>query len=305
MGDRREVFESDVMKANSMMEAGSWSGIELVRIPKGPFVMGSTDDSVLAWDDEKPQHTVGIPYDYWIGKYPVTTAQFGEFARSTAFETRAEREGWAWVWDSRNEQWRKGEGANWRNQLGTDSNTIFFEKHPVASVCWHDALAFCEWLNQKHGRNLPPGYHFRLPSEAEWEKAARGTDGREWPWGNDFDAALCNSREKGKVCTTPVGAYSPQGDSPYGVADMSGNVWEWTLTLWGTDRDKSDYVYPYVGDDGRENQAAGDGAFRIIRGGSFKDDRKGMRCACRDLDPPHYSLNNLGFRVFVAPTLAT
>jgi len=84
---------------------------------------------------------------------------------------------------------------------------------------------------------------------------------------------------------------------------MSGNVWEWTLTLWGEDRDKSDYVYPYAVDDGREDLGAGDGVYRIIRGGSFKDDMKGVRCACRDLDPPNYSLNNLGFRVFAAPIL--
>jgi len=293
------------MKPNLTMEAECWGGIEFVRIPNGPFVMGSKDENEMAWDDEKPQHTLDLAYDYWVGKHPVTNAQFGEFARSTAFETSAEREGWAWVWDPGNEQWGRGEGANWRNLLGSTSSIPDFDRHPVVSVCWYDALAFCGWLSQEHGGDLPPGYQFRLPSEAEWEKAARGADGYEWPWGNAFDAALCNSRDVGKVCTTPVGAHSPQGDSAYGVAGMSGNAWEWTLTQWGTDRDKSDYVYPYVGGDGRESQQAGDGAFRIIRGGSFKDDFKGMRCACRDLDLPQYSLNNLGFRVFIAPTLVT
>jgi formylglycine-generating enzyme required for sulfatase activity len=168
-------------------------------------------------------------------------------------------------------------------------------------VCWYDALAYCEWLSQQHNSILQLGYHFRLPSEAEWEKAARGVDAREWPWGNTYDAALCNSKDGGKLRTTSVGAYSPHGDSFYGVSDMSGNVWEWTITLWGEGRDKPDFVYPYRGTDGRENQRAGDGFYRIVRGGSFKDDSKGVRCACRDLDPPHYALNNLGFRVFAAP----
>lgn len=101
---RREVFESGIMKPNSIKEAGSWIGIDFVRIPKGQFVMGSKDENELAWDDEKPQHTLEIPYDYRIAKHPVSNAQFGEFVRSTAFETRAEREGWAWVWNTRTGQ---------------------------------------------------------------------------------------------------------------------------------------------------------------------------------------------------------
>jgi formylglycine-generating enzyme required for sulfatase activity len=301
LGHRSEVFESGIMEPNSIEEVGSWIDIDFMRIPKGWFVMGSKDENELAWDDEKPQHTLEIPYDYWIGKHPVTNARFGAFVRSTAFETRAEREGWGWVWDTRREQWGKVEGANWRNPLGANKNVAALEAHPVVQVCWYDALVFCEWLNQKQINNLPHGYHFRLPNEAEWEKSARGVDGHEWPWGNAFDAALCNSRDDGEFRTTPVGAHSPQGNSTYGVADMSGNVWEWTLTLWGTDRDNPDYVYPYFGGDGRENQSAGDGYFRIIRGGSFKDDIGGVRCACRDLDPPYYSLNNLGFRVVCSP----
>ena len=275
--------------------------MEFVQIPSGQFIMGSKDDNEMAWDDEKPQHTPEIPYDYWIARHPVSNAQFGDFVRATAFETRAEQDGWAWVWDTGTGQWRKAEGSSWRNPLGMEGGDLALEQHPVVQVCWHDALAYCSWLTQNHAGTLPPGHHFRLPSEAEWEKAARGVHGYEWPWGNAYDASLCNSRDSGRFCTVPVGAYSPQGDSVYGVADMSGNVWEWTLTLWGKDRDRAEYVYPYVGDDGRENQGAGDEYYRIIRGGSFKDDMGGMRCACRDLDPPHYSLNNLGFRVFVAP----
>jgi formylglycine-generating enzyme required for sulfatase activity len=208
------------MKLNSGKEARAWGGIDFVRIPKGGFIMGSKDDNDLAWGDEKPQHSLEIPCDYWIGRFPVSNAQFGEFVHSTAFETRAEREGWCWVWSIIDGQWEKKEGANWKHPLGANSSITTLEEHPVVHVCWFDARAFCEWLNQKHVNDLQQGYHFRLPSEAEWEKAARGTDGREWPWGNGFDAALCNSKEGGKICTTPVGAHSPQGDSAYGIADM-------------------------------------------------------------------------------------
>jgi formylglycine-generating enzyme required for sulfatase activity len=290
------------MKPNSIEGATARTGVDFVRVPKGQFQMGSKGENELAWDDEKPQHSISIPYDFWIGRFPVNNAQFAEFVRSTSFETRAEREGWCWVWNTRDDQWEKTEGASWKHPLGANSTTAALQEHPVVQVCWYDALAFCEWLNQEHGSDLPQGYHFRLPTEAEWEKAARGTDGREWPWGNDYDAARCNSKDAGKVCTVPVGTHSPQGDSPYGVADMSGNVWEWTLTLWGTDRDVPEFVYPYRPNDGRDDKSAGDDFYRIIRGGSFKDGIQGVRSACRDLDPPHYSLNNLGFRVFVAPT---
>ncbi len=285
-------------------EARAWGGLEFVRIPKGLFVMGSMDGDELAWDDEKPQHMSDIRDDYWIARFPVTNAQFGAFAHATSYETRAERDGWAWVWDGRAEEWMKIQAADWRHPLGLHSEPTELADHPVVQVCWYDALAFCEWFDQEHGWFLPQGYVFRLPTEAEWEKAARGTEGRTWPWGNTYDATLCNSKEGGPIRTIPIGIHTPDGDSVYGVADMSGNAWEWTVTLWGDDRDSPAFVYPYNRHDGRENLAAGDRFFRIIRGGSFKDDRKGVRAACRDLDPPYYSLSNLGFRVAAAPPLA-
>jgi formylglycine-generating enzyme required for sulfatase activity len=267
--------------------------------------MGSRDDNELAWDDEKPQHIFEIPYDYWIARFPVSNAQFAEFVRSTSFETRAEQDGWCWVWSSRDGKWGKQEGASWKHPLGANSNIDALEEHPVVQICWYDALAFCEWFSQKYIDGLQQGYRFLLPSEAEWEKAARGTDGREWPWGNDFDAARCNSRDGGKLCTTSVRAYFPQGNSVYGVAEMSGNIWEWTLTLWGEDRNTPAFGYPYRKGDGRENLKAGDGFYRVIRGGSYKDNVKGVRCACRDIDPPYYSLSNLGFRLFLVPASET
>jgi sulfatase modifying factor 1 len=281
----------------------TWGGIDFVRIPKGLFIMGSKEDNDLAWSDEFPQHAFEIPYEYWVGRFPVSNAQFEGFAVSTTYETRAEREGWAWVWDTSAKKWKKTEGANWKHPLGTHSDLSVLMEHPVVQVSFYDAVAFCEWMNQDQIEDLLEGYHFSLPSEPEWENAGRGPDGREFPWGNDFDPLRCNSIDGGKAGTVHVGCNSPEGDSVYGAADMSGNVWEWTITLWGEDRDNPAFVYPYNPKDGREKRDAGDSFFRIIRGGSFKDNVKGVRSAVRDLDPPYFSLNNLGFRVFVVPKI--
>jgi iron(II)-dependent oxidoreductase len=99
----------------------------------------------------------------------------------------------------------------------------------------------------------------------------------------------------------PVGVFSPDGDSPYGCADMAGNTWDWTTTLWGPEKDNQQFTYPYIASDGREDQVAGKDYYRIIRGGSFKNNPEALRCACRDLDPVTFALNNLGFRVFITP----
>jgi len=281
----------------------TWAGLNFAQIPKGEFIIGSKEDNELAWNDEKPQHKVEIPYDYWAGKFPLSFADYNEFVQSTSYVTRAEKDGWCWVWNVEETKWGKIKGANWKNPFGDSGDVDTLDHYPVVQVCWYDARAFCEWLNQKHNDELPKGYHFRLPSETEWEKAARGLRGNEWPWGNEFDPGLCNSRESGRIYPIKIGTYSPEGDSEFSVADMSGNIWEWTITLWGDDRNTPSYVYPYLIQDGRENQSAGEEYYRIIRGGSYKDDLKAVRSACRDIDPPHYSLSNLGFRVFVAPIM--
>ena len=150
-------------------------------------------------------------------------------------------------------------GADWRHPRGPGTDIAQKADHPVVQVSWADAVAFCRWL----------GEAFRLPTEAEWEKAARGlvvgaatrpigqsARGRIYPWGDEPpDANRCNfARNIGD--TTPVGQYGRGATPDYGVLDLAGNVWEWTGSLWGKSGDKPDFGYPYHPGDGRENQAA-------------------------------------------------
>jgi formylglycine-generating enzyme required for sulfatase activity len=227
--------------------------MEFVRVPPDKFIMGGN-----RYDDQKPQHTVEILYDYWIARYPVTNEQFAGFVTAAKYSV---------------------DQGNWQTKAD----------HPVVNVSWRDAMAYCQWLNDTlHGESRD--MVLRLPTEAEWEKAARGTQGYEWPWGNEFDKSKCNSNEDGQGGTTPVGAYSPQGDSPYGAADMVGNVWEWCHSRYKP--------YPYQANDGRENEAGDD--LRVLRGGSWFDDRDVAHCGYRYVDPPDLRIDNLGFRCCVS-----
>lgn len=250
--------------ATRSIERPVWGRIEFVKIPAGPFIMGSKLANEYADEHETPRHTVDIPYDYWIGRFPITNEQFAEYIEATHYPFK-------WI-------------DGWKKLLN----------HPVVNIAWEAIPPYLKWLNAIFGKELPQGLTFRLPTEAEWEKAARGTDGREWPWGNEFDKNKCNSEEGGKKATTPVGLYSPAGDSPYGCADMVGNVWEWTQSLFKG--------YPYDAQDGREDlKAAGS---RVLRGGSFVYVRRFARCACRRDFPINLLLIDWGFRVAASPVLS-
>jgi len=235
--------------------------LELVRVPAGEFLMGS-DPQVdkQASPSEQPQDKLSLP-DFCIGRYPVTNAQYAAFVKAV----------------------RHLAPVHWRGNVSPAG-----ENHPVVNVSWDDAVAFCQWLSATAGREV------RLPTEAEWEKAASwdvGVSGgsphkRIYPWGDAFDPQMCNSAESGTRDTTPVGSYSSLGgDSPYGVADMAGNVWEWCLTKW-----RDDYRRP------ADDSPMG-AALRVLRGGSFGSDAQSVRCAYRYRYLPFFQRDHIGFRV--------
>ena len=209
--------------------------IEFVRVPAGPFLYG---------DDKKP---LELP-EFWIGRYPVTNIQYKRFldanpAYSVPFYD-----------------------ADWAKPYNWDKKTRAYPAdkadHPVVIVSWNDAKAFCDWAG------------LRLPTEQEWEKAARGDkDGRIYPWGDDWVDGRCNTSEAGVDGTTRVGQYSPQSDSPYGCADMAGNVWEWTASWYS------------------EKQSG-----RVLRGGSWLVNQRDARVSIRDYLTPDFAFFNIGFR---------
>jgi formylglycine-generating enzyme required for sulfatase activity len=258
--------------------------IGLVEIPQGSFIMGS--DPILdasSYERETPQHEICLP-KYYISKYLVTNGQFKEFLEDSAYSP-------------------KYPGA----QSG-------FSNHPVINLTWHDAMEFCRWLNQKLLDSektphlikkllLTDGYAVSLPSEAEWEKAARGSDGRIFPWGNALLQNVGNFHGINIETTTPVGCFS-KGMSPYGVLDMSGNIWEWTRSLWGRKWEYPDFGYPYISTDGREEIAASDEILRIIRGsGAYQYTEKYLRCAYKSrFSPRDTELNYTGFGFRIAIT---
>ena len=232
--------------------------IEFVSIPAGSFLMGTQGQRNLTLTGEQHQHKLEIFYDYFIARTPITNLQFMHYLST--------------------------------KELPAPHLHPKKENHPVVNVNWNEAQEYIAWMNSSFGTILPLGYSFRLPSEAEWEKAARGPDGNEWPWGNEWHANYCNSVESRLGDTSPVGMFSPRGDSFYGVSDMAGNIWEWTRSLYRN--------YPYRAGDGREDEEIiGD---RSVRGGSFKNPGNLVRCACRRRDFPSNQLDLLGFRVAIS-----
>jgi formylglycine-generating enzyme required for sulfatase activity len=208
-----------------------------------------------------------------IGKYPVTNEEFKEFIDDGGYDKKEfwTREGWLW-----REEKAISKPVYWHDRKWNGSN------FPVVGISWHEAEAYANWLSKR------TGHQYRLPTEAEWEKAARGTKGFKYPWGEDFDKNLCNSYESGLHRTSPVGI-SPKGKSSYNCFDMAGNVWEW-CSDWYEDK-------YYANSPNRNPDGPSNGAFRVFRGGSWRDGAGGCRSAVRDRNDPRDRVGALGFRL--------
>jgi len=229
---------------------------DFIQIPFGEFSIGSDPKKDKhAQADEQPQFDIFVD-SFWISKYLVTNMQYGGFVKETGYIAPL--------------QWSNG-------QFPATKAT-----HPVSGVSWLDCVAFCDWLSFKTGKK------FRLPTEFEWEKAARGSDGRIYPWGNKWEKDRLNCLEKKVGGTTAVGSFSPSGDSIYNVCDMVGNVWEWCSTIYQS--------YPYTKKGDRKQQIKND-TTRVIRGGSFASSKKETRCACRNRYAQDFRFGLVGFRV--------
>jgi formylglycine-generating enzyme required for sulfatase activity len=247
-------------------------GMTMVYVPAGTFLMGSADDDPVAQSNEKPQHQVTLDA-FWIDQTEVTKAQFRKFIQETNYKTTAEKEGKGWVPEAPNGNWKAVSGANWQYPTGPDS--LAEDTHPVVQVSREDASAYCAWAES------------RLPTEAEWEKAARGTDGRTYPWGGEPPNGSLLNFAKNVGGTTPVSSY-PKGVSPYGVYDMAGNVWEWVQDWYGED---------YYANSPTENPTGPtSGTSRVMRGGSWYDVEGNVRTARRvNIDPGAW-VSHVGFR---------
>jgi formylglycine-generating enzyme required for sulfatase activity/energy-coupling factor transporter ATP-binding protein EcfA2 len=269
------IIEADA-PLDERVEAGEILGIlgdprikeyPMVKVEAGEFTMGGEK-----YGDEKPIHRVYLN-EFMMGKYPVTNEEFKVFVDEGGYTNKEywTKEGWEWKGKEKISGPRFWHEGKWNRP-----------NFPVVGVCWYEAAAYANWLSKKTGKD------YRLPTEAEWEKAARGTDGREYPWGKEFDKDNCNSSECGLRRTSPVGIFTT-GESPYGCLDMAGNVLEWCFDWFGSDYYKKS---PEKNPKGPSN-----GSVRVLRGGYWGGDAPDCRAAYRDYVEPAGRDNDVGFRL--------
>ena len=282
-------------------DAGTAETASMVLVPGGTFTSGTDLDEGYPADGEGPARPVTLS-PFWMDACAVSNADFGAFVAATGYVTEAEREGWSFVFagllpDEFEETrgvvdapwWRQVFAANWRAPEGPQSNLAGREDHPVIHVSWFDASAYAAWAGK------------RLPSEAEWEYAARGgLEGRRYPWGDELRPGgdhHCNiwqgtfpsrnDREDGYYGTAPVTAYAPNG---FGLYNMVGNAWEWC----------GDWFTPSVDLEPPPNPTGPPvGTHRVMRGGSYLCHESyclRYRVAARSANTPESTTGNLGFR---------
>ena len=251
----RQVVKLDSGYKDARLRLLQMLGHEIVHVPAGEFIMGSEH----GYSQERPQHTVHLDA-FYIGKYEVTNAQYGVCVDAGVCNPPSPNRSYS----------RDSYYAN-----------PAYDDYPVIYVSWHDAAAYCRWAGG------------RLPTEAEWEKAARGADGRRYPWGNEWDANKVNSREAGPGDTTAVGSY-PAGASPYGALDMVGNVREWCQDWYDEDY--------YASSPQHNPPGPSSGMSRVVRGGDWYFYGRSDGSARRGAGDPDDRVPGLGFRcVFPAP----
>ncbi len=265
------AFDSDVVKEllsvqppqNAVVVVNPKDGAELVWVPAGEFIMGSTEAQVAAMksllsnitnpgpaqllESEKPQHKVYLD-GYWVYKNEVTVAQYRKFCTETS-KTFPDAPKWGWI-----------------------------DSHPIVNVTWQDAVDYAKWAGTS------------LLTEAQWEKASRGPDGRTYPWGDQWDTSKCNEVSRGPNRTQPVGSY-PNGKSPYGCMDMAGNVWEWCADWYAPDY--------YNNTPGSNPTGPSDGVTRVLRGSSWTNANLydyPFQCAHRHYYNPTEHEAFIGFR---------
>jgi formylglycine-generating enzyme required for sulfatase activity len=290
------------------------SEMPLCKVSAGRFVMGDGDQTYDSSLDE-----------FWISKYPVTTAQFQEFVDDGGY-----REASYW----------SNAGWSWRLETKSDRPISLQEpfrclNHPRVGVTWYEAMAYASWLERRYAIT---GWRLSLPNEPEWEKAARGGTElpveieerrltelhqvvpqppsgtianphrtRKYPWGDAFTTNYAATGFAGITSTVAVGCF-PESASPYGVNDLIGNVWEWLRSAWGQDLWKPEFLYPYDASDGRETLDVGDDVLRIVRGGSYlaggpqhSEDERHLSCSYRTRNAPDGRHLNHGFRIVAIP----
>jgi formylglycine-generating enzyme len=258
------------------------SAPDLARIPAGDFLMGASDFG----RDERPVHRVFVS-EFFIGRFEVTQDEYARFVRASGYPPPSVRGLPLVTLGGRDSMFRElAAPYEWEDKSPPASHGA----HPVVLVRYDDALAYCRWLSDTIGRVV------RLPTEAEWEKAARGgLEGQRYPWGDDIDPSrgnyLVDPSTKKQRGTRPAGTYPPNA---YGLYDVAGNVWEWVSDWYSPD-------YYGLGEM-RDPPGPATGNMRILRGGSWvNDDASMLRCAYRHKVPPDTYAHSIGFRIVCGP----